>query len=66
MPELPGVETIRRGLSRLIVGKTVKFAKNYDSAKSFPNALRDVKLFQDPYQFFGLMASQVYARGWFL
>lgn len=37
MPELPEVETIRRGLNRLIVGKTIARARHYDSSKSFPN-----------------------------
>ena len=37
MPELPEVETIRRGLNRLIVGKTIARARHYDSPKSFPN-----------------------------
>ncbi len=37
MPELPEVETIRRGLARLIVGKKVKRARCLDSPKSFPN-----------------------------
>ncbi len=45
MPELPEVETIRRGLSTLIVGKTVSGVHNYDSAKSFPNAPSDVQRF---------------------
>ncbi|WIO45712.1 bifunctional DNA-formamidopyrimidine glycosylase/DNA-(apurinic or apyrimidinic site) lyase [Candidatus Southlakia epibionticum] len=37
MPELPEVETIRRGLDRLIVGKTIARARHCDSPKSFPN-----------------------------
>lgn len=45
MPELPEVETIRRGLSSLIVGKTIAGVKNYGSEKSFPNAPEDVKQF---------------------
>ena len=45
MPEPPEVETIRRGLTGLIVGKTVQGAHNYDSAKSFPNAQADVQQF---------------------
>ena len=45
MPELPEVETIRLGFSRLIVGKVVANAQNYDSPKSFPNATTDVELF---------------------
>lgn len=45
MPELPEVETIRRGLSRLIVGKKVMGAENFASPKSFPNAEGDVEQF---------------------
>lgn len=45
MPELPEVETIRRGLTDLIVGKTVTSAHNYNSPKSFPNAAADVEQF---------------------
>ena len=43
MPELPEVETIRRGLETLIVGKTVSATENYGSEKSFPNTAADVK-----------------------
>lgn len=45
MPELPEVETVRRGLAGLIVGKTIKSTKTYDSPKSFPNAASDVRQF---------------------
>lgn len=45
MPELPEVETVRRGLERLIVGKTVKSALCIDSPKSFPNIDADVAQF---------------------
>jgi formamidopyrimidine-DNA glycosylase len=45
MPELPEVETVRRGLERLIVGKAVKSAECIDSPKSFPNADTDVAQF---------------------
>ncbi len=45
MPELPEVETIRRGLEERIIGKTVHTAHNYDSPKSFPNADADVRQF---------------------
>lgn len=45
MPELPEVETIRRGLDRLIVQKTIARTHNYDSPKSFPNAPEDVAQF---------------------
>lgn len=37
MPELPEVETVRRGLHELITGRTVKNVTVYDSPKSFPN-----------------------------
>lgn len=45
MPELPEVEVVRRGLDRLIVGKTITFASHFDSPKSFPNADHDVREF---------------------
>jgi len=44
MPELPEVETVKRGLERLIVGKTIK-SVDYDWAKSFPNSNNDVQQF---------------------
>lgn len=44
MPELPEVETVKRGLLGLIVGKAVKTVFS-DNMKSFPNALTDVNLF---------------------
>lgn len=44
MPELPEVETVRRGLAGLIVGKVVKATAN-DTEKGFPNAPADVKGF---------------------
>lgn len=44
MPELPEVETVRRGLSALIIGKTIK-SERHDTAKGFPNAPADVKQF---------------------
>ncbi len=44
MPELPEVETVRRGLSGLIVGKRIKRAST-DNPKSFPNAQADVAQF---------------------
>lgn len=37
MPELPEVETIKKGLVRLIVGKTIMQVEVHDSPKSFPN-----------------------------
>lgn len=45
MPELPEVETVRRGLANLIVGRHVKSVVNRESPKSFPNAPEDVKRF---------------------
>ena len=45
MPELPEVETIRRGLGSLIVGKRIVNAQVFDSPKSFPNAPGDVQQF---------------------
>lgn len=44
MPELPEVETVRRGLSTLLVGHVIK-AVSSDTAKSFPNAEADVTQF---------------------
>ncbi|HEX6257971.1 MAG TPA: bifunctional DNA-formamidopyrimidine glycosylase/DNA-(apurinic or apyrimidinic site) lyase [Candidatus Saccharimonadales bacterium] len=44
MPELPEVETVKRGLERLIVGKTVQSA-THDTPKGFPNAPQEVKQF---------------------
>lgn len=44
MPELPEVETVRAGLSRLIVGLQVG-SVDFDWPKSFPNAAADVKQF---------------------
>jgi formamidopyrimidine-DNA glycosylase len=44
MPELPEVETVRRGLAELIIGKTIASAKS-DTPKSFPNTDTDVKQF---------------------
>lgn len=44
MPELPEVETVRRGLHELIIGR--KVAKvTHDNSKSFPNAAADVERF---------------------
>lgn len=43
MPELPEVETVKRGLERLIVGKTI-IAETHDWPKSFPNDARNVDL----------------------
>lgn len=44
MPELPEVETVRRGLSALIVGRTVA-SVTHDTPKGFPNAAADVETF---------------------
>lgn len=44
MPELPEVETVRRGLSSLIIGKTVK-SETHDTEKGFPNTEADVRSF---------------------
>jgi formamidopyrimidine-DNA glycosylase len=44
MPELPEVETVRRGLHGLIIGTRIKKV-THDTPKSFPNATSDVKQF---------------------
>ena len=44
MPELPEVETVRRGLNKLIINRKIK-SVNSDNLKSFPNSLTDVKQF---------------------
>lgn len=44
MPELPEVETVRRGLERLIIGKTISDV-SFDTPKGFPNAPADVQVF---------------------
>lgn len=44
MPELPEVETVRRGLRELIIDRKVK-AVEHDTPKSFPNAASDVEEF---------------------
>lgn len=44
MPELPEVETVRRGLHELIIGRTIKKVV-HDTPKSFPNAAADVENF---------------------
>ena len=44
MPELPEVETVRRGLARLLPGRQVT-AADFDWPKSFPNAPADVQEF---------------------
>lgn len=45
MPELPEVETIRIGLARLLLGKTIAKADCIDSPKSFPNDAATVQEF---------------------
>jgi formamidopyrimidine-DNA glycosylase len=44
MPELPEVETVRRGLHDLIIGLTVK-AVEHDTPKGFPNSVHEVQEF---------------------
>lgn len=44
MPELPEVETVRRGLHERIIGRIIK-AESHDTEKGFPNAAGDVKRF---------------------
>ena len=44
MPELPEVETVKRGLHTLIIGKTVK-SVDFDWPKSFPNIPSEVQEF---------------------
>ena len=44
MPELPEVETVRRGLSNLIIGKVIK-SESHDTEKGFPNTPVDIKQF---------------------
>jgi formamidopyrimidine-DNA glycosylase len=44
MPELPEVETVRRGLAKLIIGKTI-VSEVHDTEKGFPNAPTDVNTF---------------------
>jgi len=44
MPELPEVETVRTGLERLIVGRSI-VAETHDTEKSFPNSSADASQF---------------------
>lgn len=44
MPELPEVETVRRGLQALVIGRKIKEVV-HDTPKSFPNAASDVENF---------------------
>ena len=45
MPELPEVETVRRGLASLIIHKVVRDTSVRDSPKSFPNEPQSVREF---------------------
>lgn len=45
MPELPEVETVRRGLAELLPSKTVKKVSVFNSPKSFPNNPEEVDEF---------------------
>ncbi len=44
MPELPEVETVRRGLVELIPGRTIRAVEHF-APKSFPNAAASVEEF---------------------
>ncbi len=44
MPELPEVETVRRGLHELIIGRVVQ-TEQHDTEKGFPNTPADVSAF---------------------
>ncbi len=44
MPELPEVETVKRGLNKLIVGKKIKVVSS-DNSRSFTNSKADVNSF---------------------
>jgi formamidopyrimidine-DNA glycosylase len=44
VPELPEVETVKRGLSKLIIGKKIRTVSS-DTPRSFPNATADVEQF---------------------
>ena len=44
MPELPEVETVRRGLAELILGKAIT-SQSHDTEKGFPNSDQDVAQF---------------------
>jgi len=44
MPELPEVETVKRGLKKLIIGRYIKSVSS-DNPKSFPNPKSDVNRF---------------------
>lgn len=57
MPELPEVETVKRGLETLIINRTVKTV-DFDWPKGFPNAATDVESF-----LIDAAVSRVYRRG---
>lgn len=44
MPELPEVETVRRGLHELIIGRVIR-TETHDTPKGFPNTDADVRQF---------------------
>ena len=44
MPELPEVETVRLGLARLVIGKSIS-SISFDWPKGFPNAQSDIDAF---------------------
>lgn len=44
MPELPEVETVKRGLHKLIISKQIK-SVTFDNQKSFPNSSSDIEEF---------------------
>ena len=46
MPELPEVETVRRGLHDLIIGRIIK-SEVHDTGNGFPNAMADVAAFMN-------------------
>lgn len=45
MPELPEVETVRRGLSKILPGRVIRSAYQIESPKSFPNPKSEVRRF---------------------
>lgn len=45
MPELPEVETVRRGLAELLPGRVIAAVQQIESPKSFPNSPADVAEF---------------------
>lgn len=57
MPELPEVETVKRGLDKRIIGKTVANV-SFDWPKGFPNAPADVQVF-----LLGARITQIQRRG---